>query len=100
MRWSTRAISRRWSVTLIFRKLRDLPISVEVYAPFGTPKHELTQEFLAGPAQASLSDEGRKPDKLNPEWVVLAEVLRELTLQPYANPVGRTIFPKICYVVT
>ena len=85
---------------LIFRKLRDLPISVEVYAPFGTPKHELTQEFLAGPAQASLSDEGRKPDKLNPEWVVLAEVLRELTLQPYANPVGRTIFQKICYVVT
>ncbi len=28
------------------------------------------------------------------------EVLRELEQQPYANPVGRTIFQKICYVVT
>src|SRR5947207_14992729 len=37
---------------------------------------------------------------MNPEWVVLMEVLRELEKQPYANPVGRTIFQKICYVVT
>ena len=28
------------------------------------------------------------------------EVLRALEAQPYANPVGRTIFQKICYVVT
>jgi uncharacterized protein YwgA len=28
------------------------------------------------------------------------EVLRELEAQPYANPVGRTIFQKISYVVT
>ena len=28
------------------------------------------------------------------------EVLRDLQAQPYANPVGRTIFQKICYVVT
>ena len=27
-------------------------------------------------------------------------MLRELERQPYANPVGRTIFQKICYVVT
>jgi uncharacterized protein YwgA len=31
---------------------------------------------------------------------VLMEVLRELQAQPYANPVGRTIFQKISYVVT
>src|SRR6266581_8661460 len=37
---------------------------------------------------------------MNPEWVVLMEVLRELERQPYAKPVGRTIFQKICYVVT
>jgi uncharacterized protein YwgA len=28
------------------------------------------------------------------------EILRELEAQPYANPVGRTIFQKIAYVVT
>jgi len=48
----------------------------------------------------SLSGTGRKADKLNPNWVALIEVLKELEEQPYANPVGRTIFQKICYVVT
>ena len=83
-----------------FRKLHDLPIDVEVYAPYGTPKQQLTNEFLAAPSQMSLDGKGRKPDPLKPEWVVLMEVLRELEAQPYANPVGRTIFQKISYVVT
>jgi uncharacterized protein YwgA len=48
----------------------------------------------------SLEGKGRKHEKMNPEWIVLMEVLRELEQQPYANPVGRTIFQKICYVVT
>ena len=85
---------------LIYRKLHRLPIDVEVYAPFGTPKHELTIDFLSSPSQMSLEGKGRKHEKLNPEWVVLMEVLRELGQQPYATPVGRTIFQKICYVVT
>ena len=85
---------------LIYRKLHALPIKVNVYAPYGTPKHELTEEFLSAPAQMSLSGEGRKAEKLNPNWIVLVEVLRELQAQPYANPVGRTIFQKICYIVT
>ncbi len=85
---------------LIYRKLCDLPVAVEVYAPFGTPKQELTLEFLAAPSQMSLEGKGRKIEKLNPDWIVLMEVLRELGQQPYANPVGRTIFQKICYVIT
>ena len=85
---------------LIYRKLHDLPIDVEVYAPFGTPKHELALDYLRGPSQMNLEVKGRKHEKLNSEWVVLMEVLRELGQQPYANPVGRTIFQKICYVVT
>lgn len=85
---------------LMFGKLRQLPIAIEVYAPYGTPRHELTEEFLSGPAQMTLDGKGRKHEKLNPEWLVLVEVLRELGQQPYANPVGRTIFQKICYVLT
>jgi O-acetyl-ADP-ribose deacetylase (regulator of RNase III)/uncharacterized protein YwgA len=85
---------------LMYRKLHELPIDVQVYAPFGTPKQELTREYLASPSQMSLEGKGRKYQKMNPEWVVLMEVLRELEQQPYANPVGRTIFQKICYVVT
>src|SRR6266700_2574191 len=32
---------------LIYRKLHQLPIDIEVYAPFGTPKQELTAGYLA-----------------------------------------------------
>jgi O-acetyl-ADP-ribose deacetylase (regulator of RNase III)/uncharacterized protein YwgA len=85
---------------LMHHKLHRLPIDVEVYAPYGTPKGELTEDFLGGPAQLSLEGKGRKHEKLNPEWVVLVEVLRELGEQPYAPPVGRVIFQKICYVLT
>ena len=85
---------------LIHAKLSKLGIDVEVYAPFGTPKNQLTPEFLSGPAQLSLVGKGRSFEKMNPQWVVLMEVLRELGTQPYANPVGRVIFQKICYVVT
>jgi O-acetyl-ADP-ribose deacetylase (regulator of RNase III) len=85
---------------LMYGKLRKLDIPIEVYAPYGTPKNQLEEEFLAGPAQLELEGRGRKHEKMNPEWVVLMEVLRELEQQPYANPVGRTIFQKICYVVT
>jgi O-acetyl-ADP-ribose deacetylase (regulator of RNase III)/uncharacterized protein YwgA len=85
---------------LIYGKLHRLDIEVEVYAPYGTPKSQLTEDFLGSPSQMELEGKGRKHEKLNPEWVVLMEVLRELEKQPYANPVGRTIFQKICYVVT
>lgn len=85
---------------LLHRKLHQLPIDVELYAPYGTPKQQLTEEFLSAPSQMSLEGKGRQQTKMNPDWVVLMEVLRELQEQPYANPVGRTIFQKICYVVT
>jgi O-acetyl-ADP-ribose deacetylase (regulator of RNase III)/uncharacterized protein YwgA len=85
---------------LIYRKLCELPIDVEVYAPYSTPKQQLTEEFLSAPSQMSLEGKGRKHRPLQPEWVVLLEVLRELEAQPYANPVGRTIFQKISYVLT
>lgn len=85
---------------LIYRKLRHLPIDIEVYAPYGTPKHELGLGFLESPSQMSLEGKGRQHEKFNPDWVVLMEVLHELQQQPYSSPVGRTIFQKICYVVT
>ena len=85
---------------LIYRKLHRLPIDVEVYAPYSTPKQQLTEEFLSAPSQMSLEGKGRRHKPLQSEWVVLLEVLRELEAQPYANPVGRTIFQKISYVVT
>lgn len=85
---------------LIYRKLSGREIDVELYAPYGTPQYQLTTEFLSSPSQMTLSGTGRQAKKFNPGWVILMEVLRDLQSQPYANPVGRTIFQKICYVVT
>jgi O-acetyl-ADP-ribose deacetylase (regulator of RNase III)/uncharacterized protein YwgA len=85
---------------LIYAKLHSLPIDIEAYAPYGTPKSELTAEFLAAPSQLSLTGRGVRAEKPNPSWIALLEVLRELQAQPYANPVGRTIFQKIAYVLT
>lgn len=85
---------------LIFRKLCHLPIDIEVYAPYGTPNTQLTNEFLSAPTQLSLDGKGRRMEKISPGWLALMEVLKELEEQPYAPPVGRTIFQKICYVVT
>jgi len=85
---------------LIYSKLHRLPIDIEVYAPYGTPKSQLTSEFLAAPSQLSLTGRGIRAEKPKPSWVALVEVLRELQAQPYANPVGRTIFQKIAYILT
>ncbi len=85
---------------LMYSKLRGLGIPVEIYAPFGTPAHQLKEEFLGADQQMEFSVKGRRREKLRPEWAALIEVLYELEKQPYANPVGRTIFQKICYILT
>jgi O-acetyl-ADP-ribose deacetylase (regulator of RNase III)/uncharacterized protein YwgA len=85
---------------LMYSKLKGLGIPVEIYAPFGTPSHQLKEEFLNADQQMEFSVKGRRREKLRPEWAALVEVLYELEQQPYANPVGRTIFQKICYILT
>ncbi len=85
---------------LIYQKLHTLPLEVEIFAPYGTPKSQLTNEFLAAPSQMGLEGKGRRQPSLRSDWVVIMEVLRDLQAQPYATPVGRTIFQKICYVLT
>lgn len=92
----------KWSEVgpLIYRKLAGLPIEISAYAPYGTRSQQLTEAFLSAPSQMSLDGRGEAQKPLNPAWIVPLEVLREVQNQPYANPVGRVIFQKICYVVT
>lgn len=85
---------------LMYSKLAGVPVNVEAYAPYGTPRSQLTTDFLKAPSQLSLIDRGTKAEKANPSWIALIEVLRDLQAQPFANPVGRTIFQKIAYVLT
>ncbi len=85
---------------LMYSKLKGLGIPVELYAPFGTPANQLKEEFLGADQQVEFLAKGHRREKLRPEWAALVEVLYGLERQPYANPVGRTIFQKICYILT
>lgn len=84
---------------IMYQKLLALGIDVDIYAPFGTPQQQLTREFLDHAATDDNAT-GRKSRKLNPEWLSMLEVVHRLSQQPYAPPVGRTIFQKIAYILT
>lgn len=85
---------------LMYSKLKDLGIPVQLYAPYGTPVYQLKTEYLSGNQQTEFDVRGRRRERLRPGWAALVEVLYELEQTPYANPVGRTIFQKICYILT
>ena len=84
---------------LIYSILNRMEISVELYAPFGTPPKELTHEFLSQ-APIKKTNGQQITNHLNPAWLVLVEILYELEKHRYRTPVGRTIFQKIAYVAT
>ena len=92
-----------WSVVgpLIYRYAQQMNISIEMYAPYGTPSKELTVEFLsqATPENNRYSYRNVR-STMSPAWVALVEILHRIEEQPYHWPVGRTIFQKIAYVAT
>lgn len=92
-----------WRVVgpLIYRYVKDLPIAVEMYAPYGARPKELTVEFLAQAGDQQPEAASRNGQSvLNPAWVALVEILARIEQQPYHWPVGRTLFQKIAYVAT
>lgn len=90
-----------WSIVgpIMYSKLCNLPINIEVYAPFGTSPKEMSIEFLT----TNLNEDevfGKKQLRVNPKWYLILQVVRELNNREYVLKVGRTIFQKICYVLT
>lgn len=90
-----------WNVVgpIMYQKLCLLPIDIEIYAPFGTSPKEITNEYLLN----SVSEGnviGNSNSKVNPKWYLILLVVRELNERKYALKVGRTIYQKICYVLT
>lgn len=85
---------------IMYQKLKDLDISIEIYAPYGTNQKELTDEFLNNSNSNIDSFKGKKYSKYNPNWVAILEVVNRLSTYKYAKPVGRTVFQKICYTMT
>lgn len=90
-----------WSIVgpLMYQKLSGLHIPIEIYAPYGTPQSQLSLEFLQQPV-TNKNLKGSVQQKINPAWLSILEVVNQLAQQPFANPVGRTIFQKIAYILT
>lgn len=94
-----------WKVVgpLIYQAAKEMDVSIEIYAPYGTNPAELTASFLESghktvSSGAYTSQASRVP--FNPAWLGLVEILKRIEQQPYHWPVGRTIFQKIAYVAT
>ncbi len=90
-----------WDVVgpIMYQKLEKLPISIVIYAPFGTSAREMSPEFLSGTVQEE-NVVGNSNSRVNPKWYLILQVVKELNERRYALKVGRTIYQKICYVLT
>ena len=93
-----------WEVVgpLMYEMLSDLPIQIEVYAPYGTPVEQLSVDFLAQKTQrqATTNLQGKTQQKINDKWLLVLEVVRQVNAGKHTLHVGRVIFQKICYVLT
>lgn len=90
-----------WEVVgpLMYGKLHDLPIEIEIYAPYGTNISEMAEGFLgSGLSEGDIS--GSRRIAVNPKWYLILKVIKELDAREYSLKVGRTIYQKICYVLT
>ena len=86
---------------IMYEYLSDLPIRIEVYAPYGTSSTQLTRDFLKeNKIHAPRDVLGNGKKEFNKYWLLLLYVVDELSEKKYALNVGRTIFQKICYVLT
>lgn len=86
---------------IMYHYLKDLPIDVEIYAPYGTSSEKLTEKYLT--ENLILSSEeviGSKNVKFNKYWYLLLYITQKLNAEKYSLNVGRVIFQKICYVLT
>ena len=84
---------------LMYRKLKDLPIEIEAYAPYGTSLEHLSTSFLEK-APVSLDATGRANARIKPSWYLTLEAVKELNERPFALRVDRLLFQKICYIMT
>lgn len=91
-----------WEVVgpIMYQYLSKLEIDIEIYAPYGTPHQQLEINFLKQSINNPNLIKKYKQQKLQAEWVALLEIVNRLQNQIHAQPVGRTIFQKICYIFT
>lgn len=92
-----------WTVVgpLMYKMLSDLPIDIEIYAPFGTKPEQISIEYLKEHSEKSTKElTGLKNIPFNKYWLLILYVVQKLNHDQYSLNVGRTIFQKVCYILT
>lgn len=85
----------------LYRHLSEINVPVELYAPYGTPHEELQSGFLIGDEPLSTPTLAMpEPEWIRAEWIVIAEIVKQIEDEPYHQPIGSTIFQKIAYVAS
>lgn len=86
---------------IMYHWLKDLPIYIEIYAPYGTKTNQLTVQFLEDNLiQRPTEVLGAKSLPFNPNWLLILETIKQINLRRYGFHVGRTMLQKICYTLT
>lgn len=84
---------------IMYQKLKDLPLDIEIYAPYGTSINKTSHSFLSKQTNSNSHINGIKYKKVNENWLLVLKLVKELEGSKYSVKVGRTIFQKICYVL-
>ena len=77
-----------WEVVgpLMYSKLEQLPINIEIYASFGTPEGQLSDEYLREHALISEADIlGQKGIRINKYWFLILYVIKKLNEKQYSS---------------
>lgn len=85
---------------IMYQYLKDLPIEIEIYAPYNTSSNKLTKSFLESNIYEGNQLTGVKHKKLNNKWFLPLQIVKCLNNSKYDVFVGRIIFQKICFVLT
>jgi hypothetical protein len=75
---------------LIYRVCLSDEIPMELYAPYGRHRRELTIDFLSQEPATTLQRKTVQ-SAFNPAWLGLIEILRQIESKPYHWPTGRNI---------
>lgn len=92
----------RWEVVgpIMYYYLNQLPIDVEIYAPYGTKLSSLTHDYLENNLIHNFNEVlGTHAFPFNNKWMLILEVIKQVNSRKYNFHVGRTMFQKICFAL-
>lgn len=85
---------------IMVKKLINLPISIEIYAPHGTGKKLLDVNYLFSLNDFNIDQKGVCHKEVNKQWDLVLQIVKSLKKSKYSISVGRIIFQKICFVLS